>query len=51
MEALRRNLYGTVTPRDEDLAFMAAYLTRQAELLATQDAATIIGGTVAFTGL
>ena len=48
IEALRRNLYGTITPRDEDLAFMAAYMTRQAELLATQDAATIIGGTVAF---
>ena len=51
VEALRRNLYGTVTPRDEDLGFMAAYMTRQAELLQTQDAATIIGGTVAFAGL
>ena len=50
IEALRRNLYGTVTPRDEDLGFMAAYMTRQAALLATQDAATIIGGTVAFAG-
>jgi cytochrome b pre-mRNA-processing protein 3 len=51
IEALRRNLYGTVTPRDEDLAFMAAYMTRQAELLATQDAAAIVGGTVVFAGL
>jgi len=49
--ALRRNLYGTVTPCDEDLAFMAAYMTRQAERLGAQDAATIIGGTVAFASL
>ena len=50
-EALRRNLYGTVTPSDEHLAFMAAYMTRQAALLAAQDAATIIGGTVSFASL
>jgi cytochrome b pre-mRNA-processing protein 3 len=51
IEALRRNLYGTVAPRDEDLAFMAAYLSRQAARLATQDAAAIIGGTVVFDPL
>jgi len=50
-EALRRNLYGTVSPRDEDLAFMAAYMVRQVERLAVQDAATIIGGTVTFSPL
>ncbi|MDB5359102.1 MAG: hypothetical protein JWO51_399 [Rhodospirillales bacterium] len=46
--ALRRNLYGTAAPRDEDLAFMVAYMRRQAERLAGQDAAAIIGGTVTF---
>jgi cytochrome b pre-mRNA-processing protein 3 len=51
VDALRRNLYGTVTPRDEDLAFMAAYMKRQAALLANQDAGTIVAGTVAFGGL
>ena len=47
-EALRRNLYGTVEPSEADLAFMAAYVTRQVDRLAGQDAATIAGGTVAF---
>ena len=50
-EALRRNLYGTVSPRDEDLAFMAAYMKRQAAMLADQDAGTIVAGTVAFADL
>ena len=47
-EALRRNLYGTVGPSDADLDFMVAYLQRQVDHLAGQDAATITGGTVAF---
>lgn len=50
-EALRRNLYGTVSPTDENVAFMAAYMSRQAALLANQDAGTIIGGTVTFGAL
>ena len=47
-EALKRNVYGTVAARDEDVAFMADYLRRQAAVLAGQEAATIIAGTVAF---
>jgi cytochrome b pre-mRNA-processing protein 3 len=47
-DALRRNLFGTATPRDEDLAFMAAYLRRQARVLAGQDVAAIVAGKVAF---
>jgi cytochrome b pre-mRNA-processing protein 3 len=47
-DALRRNLYGTVTPGDENLAFMADYLSRQAAHLAAQEVGTIVGGTVTF---
>ena len=50
-EALRRNLYGTVEPNNADLEFMAAYMKRQADCLAGQDAAAITGGTVVFEAL
>jgi cytochrome b pre-mRNA-processing protein 3 len=50
-EALRRNLYGTVTPSAADLAFMAAYVRRQDAALAGQDAGEIVGGRVAFAAL
>ncbi|HEV2677116.1 MAG TPA: ubiquinol-cytochrome C chaperone family protein [Aliidongia sp.] len=47
-EALRRNLYGTASPREEDLDFMAAYLQCQVAELAGQDAAAITAGTAVF---
>lgn len=47
-EALRRNLYGTTSPSDADLDFMVAYVKRQVDHLAGQDAATVTGGTVDF---
>jgi len=50
-DALRRNLYGTVVPSDEAVQFMAAYLRRQEAALADQDAAAIVGGTIAFAPL
>ena len=50
-DALRRNLYGTVTPRDEDLAFLAAYVRRQEQALAGQDVAEITAGRIAFAAL
>jgi cytochrome b pre-mRNA-processing protein 3 len=46
--ALRRNLYGTVSPTEENLAFMTAYATRQAVGLDVQDPAEIVAGRVAF---
>jgi cytochrome b pre-mRNA-processing protein 3 len=46
--ALRRNLYGTATPRDEQVAAAADYLRRQAAALAEQSAASLIAGTVRF---
>ncbi|GGF28490.1 ubiquinol-cytochrome c chaperone [Aliidongia dinghuensis] len=50
-DALRRNLYGTVAPRDEDLAFLAAYVRRQEQALAGQDVAEITAGRIAFAAL
>jgi cytochrome b pre-mRNA-processing protein 3 len=47
-EALRRNLYGTASPREQDIDFMAGYLARQMQELAGQEVATIAGGTVRF---
>jgi cytochrome b pre-mRNA-processing protein 3 len=47
-EALRRNLYGTVSPTEEHLAFMTGYVRRQAARLDAQDAAEIVAGRVAF---
>jgi cytochrome b pre-mRNA-processing protein 3 len=47
-EALRRNLYGTVSPDENDIDAMAAYLRRCMEFLAAQPAAGILAGRVVF---
>jgi cytochrome b pre-mRNA-processing protein 3 len=49
VDALRRNLYGTVTPREDDLQFMAAYVRRQEAALGGQDAAAIVAGRIEFS--
>lgn len=46
--ALRRNLFAGVTPGDEQLAAMAAYVRREASGLAGQPIASLEGGTVTF---
>lgn len=46
--ALRRNLFGTVSPSPGALAAMADYVTRAAAALARQPLERIAGGTVAF---
>ena len=46
--ALRRNLFGTVSPSPDSLAVMADYVTRTAATLARQPLERIAGGTVAF---
>jgi cytochrome b pre-mRNA-processing protein 3 len=46
--ALRRNLFGTVSPSSDSLAVMADYVTRTAATLARQPLERIAGGTVAF---
>jgi len=46
--ALARNIYGTVTPSDTQLARTAAYLRRELAYLANQPAALLLAGTVAF---
>ncbi len=48
-DALRRNLFGTVTPKPHRLATAAAYVERQAAALAQVPVAAILGGAVAFT--
>jgi len=48
-EALRRNLYGTVTePTEADLAVLAEYVRAQAAALAGQPVEQIVAGTVSF---
>jgi cytochrome b pre-mRNA-processing protein 3 len=48
-EALRRNLYGTVTePAEADLAVLAQYVRFQAAALAGQSVEQIVAGTVNF---
>jgi cytochrome b pre-mRNA-processing protein 3 len=49
--ALRRNLFGTVSPSDEQVAAMAAYTRRQAAALAAQPLATLLAGEVAIAPL
>ena len=46
--ALRRNLYGTITPREEDVAAVGEYLHRQAAALAEQSASSLMAGLVRF---
>jgi cytochrome b pre-mRNA-processing protein 3 len=47
-DALRRNLYGTVTPPPATLLAMARYLRRQAQSLAGETATDILSGKVNF---
>ena len=46
--ALRRNLFGTVTGSDAQLAAFAAYAGRQVAALAAQPAAALVAGSIAF---
>jgi cytochrome b pre-mRNA-processing protein 3 len=48
VEALRRNLYGTVEPAEGDLRAMAGYLRREAGGLAAQDLHDLAAGRVVF---
>lgn len=50
-DAVRRNLYGTVTPDPAALAALAAYLRRAVACLAGQQPAAILAGEVAFPRL
>ena len=50
-EALRRNLYGTVTAADRDIAGIAAYLRRCVAEIAAQPVARLIAGEVSFAAL
>lgn len=47
-EALRRNLFGTVTPGAEAISAMASYVRREAAALATQPSTALAAGTIAF---
>jgi cytochrome b pre-mRNA-processing protein 3 len=47
-EALRRNLYGTVSPVESDIEGMAAYLRRCAAIVAAQPGAGLAAGKVTF---
>jgi cytochrome b pre-mRNA-processing protein 3 len=46
--ALRRNLYGTLTPSDVQLTRAATYVRRQVAALAEQPVATLLAGEVRF---
>ncbi len=46
--ALRRNLYGTVEPRDLELRAMAHYVIREAGALAARDCRSLTAGRLAF---
>lgn len=48
LDALRRNLYGTATPTEAQLASAAAYLTRQVSALRTAALPALLAGDVAF---
>ena len=47
-EALRRNLFGTVSPEREHVALMAAYLRREAVALAGMPTEELLAGRLAF---
>lgn len=49
--ALRRNLYGTASPSDEQIAAVAAYAHRQAAALAIQPVSAMLAGEVGFAPL
>ncbi len=46
--ALRRNLYGTVSPSEEQVATLASYMRRQAQALAAQPVAALLAGELTF---
>ena len=48
IEALRRNLYGTVEPRDAELDAMARYVFREAAGLAALDCGALMTGELTF---
>lgn len=48
LAGLRRNLFGTAAPSDEQLALAAAYTRRQVVALAAQPVAALTAGLVAF---
>jgi cytochrome b pre-mRNA-processing protein 3 len=48
IEALRRNLFGTVSPEPDQVALMAAYLRREAEALAATPTEELLAGSLAF---
>ncbi len=48
LAALRRNLFGTAAPSDEQLDSAAAYVRRQVAALAAQSVAALTAGRVAF---
>jgi cytochrome b pre-mRNA-processing protein 3 len=50
-EALRRNLYGTVTPRPESVAQLGRYMRRQAAVLSAEPIETFFKGEVNFAPL
>jgi cytochrome b pre-mRNA-processing protein 3 len=47
-DALRRNLFGTVTPQAAHVAAVAAYVRRQVEALAAQPASRLLAADVRF---
>lgn len=47
-DALRRNLYGTVSPRQESVAAMARYIRRQAQGLAQAPVGNFLSGNIKF---
>ena len=47
-EALRRNVYGTVTANEKDIAALAAYVRGQAARIEGQAARDVLNGAVAF---
>lgn len=51
LAALRRNLFGTITASEAQLAAFDAYARRQAAALAAQPTAALLAGTVAFAPL
>jgi cytochrome b pre-mRNA-processing protein 3 len=49
--ALRRNLFGTATPQEAQLAAAAAYVRRQAEALGAQPVQELLAGRIGFARL
>ncbi len=47
-DALRRNLYGTVTPSDDDVAFMRTYVLNQRQHMSEMAVAAFLAGNANF---